>query len=215
MKLFVWDFHGVLEKGNEYGVLEITNTILKKFGYKKRMTESQCRKMYGLKWYQYFEQLLPKEPLAKHLELQEACFFFSTNHPEVVAKNIKPNDHVVEVVESIAKSHQQIVISNTKPDSLEMFLKSVSLDKFFLPDNAFAADAHGKDATTKKHHLLTKFLSDKKFDSYVYIGDSPEDIELVTLTGGKTYLYAHPGKTHKPAKADYMITDLREILKEV
>jgi hypothetical protein len=38
MKLFVWDFHGVLEKGNDGAVVEITNIALQRFGYSRRMT---------------------------------------------------------------------------------------------------------------------------------------------------------------------------------
>ncbi len=55
MKLFVWDFHGTLEKGNEYAVLEMSNIILEKHGHKERFTELQCRELYGKKWYEFFE----------------------------------------------------------------------------------------------------------------------------------------------------------------
>ena len=66
MKLFVWDFHGTLEKGNELAVLEISNLILKKHDYKERFLESQCRELYGEKWFEYFEYLLPNEPKTIH-----------------------------------------------------------------------------------------------------------------------------------------------------
>jgi hypothetical protein len=33
MKLFVWDFHGVLEMGTELSALEVSNNILERFGY--------------------------------------------------------------------------------------------------------------------------------------------------------------------------------------
>lgn len=41
MKLFVWDFHGTLEKGNENAVLEITNRILKALVYERLMSEEE------------------------------------------------------------------------------------------------------------------------------------------------------------------------------
>jgi len=31
-KLFVWDFHGVLEKDNEQAVIQISNDVLKELG---------------------------------------------------------------------------------------------------------------------------------------------------------------------------------------
>ena len=48
MKLFVWDLHGVLEKGNEIALLEISNIILKKFGYLEKFSIEDCIKLNGL-----------------------------------------------------------------------------------------------------------------------------------------------------------------------
>ncbi|KKT75806.1 MAG: hypothetical protein UW69_C0009G0020 [Microgenomates group bacterium GW2011_GWA2_44_7] len=215
MKLFVWDFHGVLEKDNELAVLEITNAILKKFGYKSRLSKEDNYCLTGLKWYEYFEFLLPNEPYARHLELQGACISYQTAHPGIVAQHIKPNEHAHEVLEQISQNHDQIVISNTQPKSLKMFLEAVRIIKFFPSGKSFAADAHGKDATIRKHHILDSYLRDKHYEDKIFIGDSAEDIELVSVAGGKTYLYAHRGKSHKEAKADFKINDLREVLKEV
>lgn len=38
MKLFIWDFHGVLEKGNDDAVVEITNLALRRHGYSRELT---------------------------------------------------------------------------------------------------------------------------------------------------------------------------------
>lgn len=54
MKLFVWDFHGVLEQGNEDAVLVISNQILHNFGYTEQFTPAQNRQLYGRKWYEYY-----------------------------------------------------------------------------------------------------------------------------------------------------------------
>ncbi len=215
MKLFVWDFHGVLEKDNELAVVEITNHILDQFGYKERLSLKKCQEFYGLKWNQYFEQLLPGQKPEVWLRLQEACVKFQITHLEVVCKNIKTNDHALKVIKAISKVHDQIVISNSRPESLAMFLKATKLDKYFLPDKAFGADAHRANKAVQKHHLLKGYLKGKNFTQIIYIGDSPRDIELSIMFPGTTYLYSHPGKLHKKAKADYKINDLREILKEV
>jgi len=60
MKLFIWDFHGVLEKNAERVSQEITNIILKQFGYTKRLTDKEHQAIYGQKWFQYFEFLCCK-----------------------------------------------------------------------------------------------------------------------------------------------------------
>ena len=45
MKLFVWDFHGVLEKGNDLAVLDITNKVLEQAGYSERLNEDFGRRI--------------------------------------------------------------------------------------------------------------------------------------------------------------------------
>jgi len=51
MKLFVWDFHGVLEKDNEKAVVKITNIVLSQSGYSERLNIDDCHRFYGLRWF--------------------------------------------------------------------------------------------------------------------------------------------------------------------
>lgn len=48
--LFVWDFHGVLEKDNELAVHEVTNRVLGEFGYEEKASIDDIHMMYGLPW---------------------------------------------------------------------------------------------------------------------------------------------------------------------
>lgn len=215
MKLFVFDFHGVLEKGNEGAVLEVSNHVLNRFGYSERFSEADCGVLYGKKWYEYFAYMLPYEPHQRHLELQEACFNYSDSHPEIIARHIQPNDHAHEVLEAIAQHHYQILISNTKPASLKIFLEAVNMTPYFSSENAFAVDTHEECSIRTKHDVLKEFLRGKDFDRIVIVGDSPEEISLVSVAGGTSYLYSHPGRPFRDCESDYRINDLRELLKEI
>ena len=212
MKLFVWDFHGVLEKGSEWAVRDISNQILEQFGYAQRFSEADTHRLYGIKWFEYFKDLLPAEPHERHLELQEACFERSNSNPELTARYIQPNDHAHEVLESIAEVHFQILISNSPPEALKMFLDLVDMGEYFA-GNAFPV--HQKNGDITKHQLLEDFLKDTAFNEIVVIGDSPSDIRLVSVRGGVSYLYAHPGKLFRECAADYRINDLRDVLQEI
>jgi phosphoglycolate phosphatase-like HAD superfamily hydrolase len=215
MKIFVWDFHGVLEKGTENAVFEISNLILKEFGYSQRLTRKDCDHLYGLKWHEYFRYLLPDQPPEIHLQLQEACFSKQQLHPHLVAQHLQPNDHAHLVLNKISQKHQQIVISNTQPPALDFFIKAIGLDNYFGPRNSFAIDAHRPTNHRTKHQVLSQYLSRKNFEKLVIIGDSPKDISLSSIAGGTTYLYAHPGRPFKTCPSDYQIRDLRQILKEI
>lgn len=214
MKLFVWDFHGVLEKGNEGAVLEISNEVLRRFGYSHRFTSEDIVKLYSLRWYEYFEYLLPQESRERHLALQECCFKISNACPEIIAKHVEPNNHVHEVLGRISQKHYQILISNTQPESLRMFLDAVQISPYFPDEKVFAVNTHQQQTGTKRT-MLEKFLKDKKFDNIIVISDSPSDKDMIYVAGGTFYLYSHPERPLKECDVCHKINNLREVLREV
>lgn len=215
MKLFVWDFHGVLEKDNEHAVIDISNNVLQKLGYRERITKEDNLKLYGKKWYEYFEYLLPNESHEKHLKIQQACITYEEANPNIVGNNIKPNDYAIVVLGKVQKSpHDQILISNMSDVALEMFMKSINITKYF-PQKAFACNTRSGNKVYTKHERLREYLDKKGFDEIIIIGDTPNDISLKEVAGGTTYLYTHPYLKFKDCKPDYKINDLREILREV
>ncbi len=213
MKLFIWDFHGTLEQGNELAVLEMSNTVLEKNGFKERFTIEKCQNLYGKKWHEYFEHLLPNQLPNLHLKLQRECFAFSIANPQIIAKYIKPVNYSLEVLESIKKENDQILVSNTKPKSLKIFMESVGITHIFPKGKAFATNSHIKHKS--KLEIVKKYLYAKDYHEIITIGDSPEDVEFGLKIGAKTFLYTHPGQAFKSSNPHYKINDLREILKFV
>lgn len=215
MKLFVWDFHGVLEKDNEKAVYIITNRVLKNFGYKERLSEKQNDEYLGLKWYQYFEMLMPELPIEKCMELQAGCFKYAEEHKQIIADSIKANDYAIEILQIIKDSgNQQIMISNTRPDDLMWYLNAVGIKQFFNKSRIVGVNAH--QTHRSKSDALRSYLSDKKFSDIIAIGDSESDLALGKEFNAITYYYRHPDRQHEDTKnADYVINDLRDILKEI
>ncbi len=216
-KLFVWDLHGVLEKGNDHAVVEITNLILKQFNYTRRLSTQESYSLSGKKWYEYFTYLLPKEPHEEHLKLQSASFAYSQANTHIISKHIQPNYHSHDVLSAIQKSpHDQILISNTKAEALAEYLKILDLERFFPLSYHFAVDAHTQQKQTK-HDILKAFLKKKEYPGgIVTIGDSSGDIALVEdTTKPLSYLHQPPHRTPRQNAADHKINDLRVILEEV
>lgn len=215
MKLFVWDFHGTLEKGTEGAVVEITNRVLRSRGYYEHTDEDLVASigyLYGKKWYEIFAHLLPREPRATHLQLQEDCFLFEERNPDIIPRHIRTNNFAKEVLSRIQEHHDQILISNTRPSALEVFLRAADLKEFFPAGKYFAANAHHPDAQLSKQEIADHYIAGKKFDAIVSIGDSAGD--MIFAENAVTYLYAHPGAPHRECAADYRIEDLREALRE-
>lgn len=213
-KLFVWDFHGVLEKGNESAVMEISNMALEKSGHKERFTLDECVRMYGLKWHEYFRHLLPDEPAEVHFGLQQLAHDLQKSNEHIVKKNIAPSEHSHHVLKAIKeKGHTQILISNTTDTALKFFTDSVGITGYF--DKTMAANNHSGKSAKNKKDILAEFMKGKDFSEIVIIGDSEGDMELKDVKGGKTYLYTHKGFIFRAKKADFKINDLREVLKEL
>lgn len=216
MKLFVWDFHGVLEKGNDLAVVEITNAVLQRFGYSRRMSLHEGELLAGKRWHEYFAFLLPNLHHQDYLDLQSACFDMSLSQPEIIAKHIQLNDYADFVLQTIGSKFTQILISNTLPKSLDYFVKAVGIEKHFPPAHRFGVDSHHQQQLTKKD-CLEAFLKGKTFpDGVVSIGDSPGDMALIQhYSKAVGYFYTHPGRSHREAMCHYKIQDLREVLREI
>ncbi len=214
-KLFVWDYHGTLEKGNENCVLYYANLALERLGYERRLTQEENLMLYGRALHKYFEYLFPEESHEQHLAIQEEFLKLEKEFPEIWDKYLKPNDGVIEVVGAIHNSHHdQIIISNTEENIIEPFVRAIGLESYFSEGKYFATNSHlGTKAT--KHDMLKRYMAGKQFDHFVAIGDAPKDLDYVEEYPSTTYLYAHPGWNFREYPATYQIRDLREVLKEI
>lgn len=205
-KLFVWDFHGTLEKGNDGTVIELTNRILERNGRNERLTKDNAAEWTGRHWWEYFWQLLPELPPETYSNYETQCVAEFNTYPEIMLKYIKPNDNAHEVLDSIALKHKQILISQVHRKILGHFMKAVGIERFFPEGHAFASLDEGNN----KQQVLSNYLKGKSFDTVVAIGDSQHD-----MIGTTNYLYAHPGRNHRKLESHYKINNLLDVLREI
>ncbi len=209
-KLFVWDLHGTLEKGNEELVLAISNEVLLRFGYARQMNWQEALYLSGKKWHEYFAHLLPDASMEECKVLETACVEVSRSDDRV-EKQMRPNDYAIEVLERIeASGNEQIVISNTSTTGLKRFLAALGFERFFPAGYAFPVHEHTGIPRTKLD-ALREFAEGRKFSRKVAIGDSAHD-----LMGDINFLYAHPDRDHRECDVPHhKIRDLRAILREL
>jgi len=216
MKLFVWDLHGTLEKGAEEGALEIQNRVLADFGYKKRFTKEEQSSIWGKRWFEFFEYLLPDETHERYLELQSACFEKQLTDPEILETHLRPTNFAHQVLSKIQNcEHDQILLSNATPRGLDLFVNILKLDNYFPKDKILSANTHELIDGPAKLHILNNYIENKHFEGIITTGDSPDDVALTEITGCTSYLYAHPHKEFRDCEADYKIRDLRLVLNEL
>jgi phosphoglycolate phosphatase-like HAD superfamily hydrolase len=210
--LFVWDFHGVLEKGNEYAVQEVVNKVLKEYGYEKTVTIEEIKFLAGRSWaghYTYFFRDIPKEKLASMVDRSNSLGL------RTAPKYVQPNDYVVFVLGKIReKGCSSIVVSHVQKEAAKFFTDLVGIGK--LIDGFFATDTTDDSIIVQtKKAAIKSYMEGKKFDKVVLIGDSEHDIEAGIAIGAVTYLYSKNVKRAERTKADHVISDLRDVLREL
>jgi phosphoglycolate phosphatase-like HAD superfamily hydrolase len=216
MKLFVWDFHGVLEQDNDLALIEVTDIILEKNGFKERLDLKVRNLLYGRRWYEYFEYILPNESYSTHMDLTCQSYIYNDSHPEVATKYIKPANWAEKVLSKIKeKKHDQLLISNTNIKSLDIYLELVNLRKFFPDKKIFGTDSHRNRKPKRKMEYLEDYLKNKKFDEIIIIGDALEEWKMADKLRTKFYQYAHEGRSFRQCPTCKRIIDLRDILAEI
>ncbi|MGW4562373.1 HAD family hydrolase [Streptomyces sp. NPDC004561] len=213
-QLFVWDLHGTLEQGNDRAVVDVSNRVLERHGYPERFTYEDGMKLYGSKWYEYFQWLLPHKTYETWSHLQDDCFDLSESDIQLQCRWLQPSDHAREVLTSIAEhaDWDQILISNTRTANLKIFIDALGIAPFFPEGSHYAVDGHSARERATKKEVLRDHLKNKHYDHLIFIGDSPSDMRLKEVAGGTTYLYTHGDFPFRECEADYKIRDLRAIL---
>ncbi len=212
MNLFVWDFHGVLEKDNEIALAEQINFILEKYGFERRVSVAETFSLSGKHYRQIFFELCPGITVDQAKEMGDLGV---STGIEFARRSLKPREHAKEVLTEIrAKGDKSIVASNCAPPALEAFVEMVGLQDLFdalLPVVSEHVNPETFSILDYKLQRIREFIGDKKFDRVKCIGDKERDIDLGQKLGAETYLF-DPNNLIKETKADHTISDLRDVL---
>jgi phosphoglycolate phosphatase-like HAD superfamily hydrolase len=210
--LYVWDFHGTLEKGNELAVREICQAVFEGHGYYRKVTLKEVQDLYGRSWGNYFKALIPSlnEETVKAM-VEEAV----SMSEKISRKYIKPMDYALDTLLLLkTKGHTNIVVSNCRQYRVDAFLESIGLSPLMaamigLCEEKVMLDA---DVAKQKAAHIMKFANGRKFDRTFVIGDKETDVDAGLLAGAQTVLF-NPRKTNVDTKAHHTITDLRDVLR--
>lgn len=215
--LFVWDFHGTLETGNVNAVQQIVNLVLAESGVNAKITINQAKQWYGLSWFDYFKSAVPDGGKQLWQRLTDKVMHLDERAWAIIRQHIKLRDFANEVLEEIKnQGHHNIVISNSKAESIQKFTQLLRISQYFEVSigvvnhqNAFDPQPVHK----AKGELLTDFLIGKRYSNIIMIGDAETDILVGKLHSATTYLISNNLTTD--TKADYVTSDLRDVLKEL
>jgi phosphoglycolate phosphatase-like HAD superfamily hydrolase len=219
--LFAWDLHGVLEKGNIYAVQEICNTVLKEFGKSRRISIDEVIEWYGSSWYQYYRNLCPESP---DEEIREMIEWDHRMGKGFTKKFMKPMDHAPEVLKKIKKTgNSNVVITNTRPENISRYLEDIDIINFLDDFIGVPKEKETGDFSIVIHkgNALKDYAKERGFPKVVMIGDKETDVQAGKIAGAVTFRFINKdllsdekiNDIKEETEADYVITDLREVLK--
>jgi phosphoglycolate phosphatase-like HAD superfamily hydrolase len=209
--LFVWDFHGVLEKGNDYAFYKLFIDASKEFGLKKDLSFEDILELYGLKLNEIFKNFNPD---ISEENIDKIFSYCEKNAFKYVEKHISCQDEAKNVLEKIIKKgHENIIVSNTIPEMIYRFVETVNLTEYF--SKIIGVDVNDKKikAKNKSEAVIENIPNLNEYAKIVMIGDHIQDFIEGKKIKAKTYLFSK--KIKECEHADYIISNLKEVLQEI
>jgi phosphoglycolate phosphatase-like HAD superfamily hydrolase len=218
--LFVWDFHGTLEKGNVRAVHELINRVLPLFGVHRSISLAKTAELYGLSWVDYCKEVYPEGDQKVWHDMKMKLFKIQDTE-KTLEKYMVPMDYADEVLRTIQEGgHSNIIVSNSSPQLIRHFVQLVKLHKYI--DAYIALDSHDAprqqlDIKQEKAGQIAEYLKGKSFSKIVKVGDRESDIGAGQAVGAITYFFRNEfNKNYKlKAKPTHEINDLRGVLREI
>ena len=216
--LFIWDFHGTLEKGNVRAVQELVNRVGSIYKINNKITIAQTAELYGLSWIDYFRFIHPQGNIFIWNEMKQNAEKTQLKH-KIVEQYIKPQSYARYVLKKIKqKGHSNIIISNSNPKWLKYSVKLIKLNNFI--DEIIGLDIHhveleDTDVIEEKVKAINKYLHHKKYDKIIKIGDRESDIVVGQKIGAVTYFFRNMINVNQKLeiRPDFEIKDLRKLFK--
>lgn len=219
--LFVWDFHGVLEKDNVYAVRDLCNLVLNDFGFDRIVSLEEAAEYYGLSWLDFFKLILPQGDYKLWNQMVKRVLTLRERGWIIIKKYIKAREFAEYVLQEIKNNnHSNILLTNSSSEHAKRFTHFINLTSYL--DDIKGIDYNwsckpNQELHNLKGHLLLDFIKGKDYRKIIIIGDRESDIMAGKMCGAITYLFVDT-KLRKQlieTKADYIISDLRQVLKEI
>lgn len=115
--------------------------------------------------------------------------------------------------------HDNIVVSNSRQDRIEDFLKIVKLNQLidYIIGVGSRQELKNLGLARRKAEVIIDYIGKNKFQDKIVIGDSKDDIKAGFMVGAKTYLFIDQANKNnvKNIKPHAIISDLRKVLIEL
>lgn len=206
--LFAWDFHGVLEKGNDIAFSKLFLKCYESLNLSKDISEEDILQHYGLKFSDIIQKVIPD---ADYNIINHFFNYFNKDNFAHVRKYMREREEASYVLGRIKDAgHDNVVISSASQESIDRFVDVIDLRNYF--EKIIGIGNYYSEKATKSYFLrLLGSLS--RYSKLIMIGDHCNDMFEGKKLDAKTYLFSENGKSCPDA--DNVINRLYDVLKEI
>ena len=198
--------------------MQILKDLALQIKYEATIELEEVRRLFGISVLDYLKHFFPELSEKEILALRKKIR--TKQNREHIKKYIKAAPYAHDVLSKIKKTdHRNIVVSTSSKPHIRRFLRVVDLEKYF--DRIFGIDRHSFDGefdiASEKAKAIESYAKKCRITKkdIVVIGDRPGDVNAGILLGAKTYQYINPDYPDIKTDADFKISDLREVLREI
>ncbi len=174
MKLYAFDFHGTLEDGHVNVVYETLRYASSQLGLEFKLDKDFLEKNRGHYFDYYFKKAFPN---ANGLLINKLVRIAEAVGLEFAYLYVKPKEYAKFVLAELKNFGDVVVISNSKQEVLEEFLRITKLND--VVNEAYGVkDDSNEDFVVKKSRKISELYKRNSYKELVLVGDSEEDKRL-------------------------------------
>ena len=165
-------------------------------------TGESLKYLFGKTMQEIFAAVFPDYSLEEQTRLGYICFDYENRLLETEYGT--PYDGVIDTIKELAKTHDLYIVSNCQQGYIEVFLKTMGLQKYVKDHLCFGDTGVSKDQT------ILRLMERNNLTDVVYVGDTLGDYNSC-VKAGVPFIFAEYGFGEVP-DAVHRIRNFSELL---
>lgn len=202
MKAIIFDVDGTLWDSTDVVAKSWNMAVRENTDIEANYTGESLKYLFGKTMQEIFAAVFPDYSLEEQTRLGYICFDYENRLLETEYGT--PYDGVIDTIKELAKTHDLYIVSNCQQGYIEVFLKTMGLQKYVKDHLCFGDTGVSKDQT------ILRLMERNNLTDVVYVGDTFGDYNSC-VKAGVPFIFAEYGFGEVP-DAVHKIRHFSELL---
>lgn len=202
MKAIIFDVDGTLWDSTDIVAKSWNMAVRENTDIEANYTGESLKYLFGKTMQEIFAAVFPDYSLEEQTRLGYICFDYENRLLETEYGT--PYDGVIDTIKELAKTHDLYIVSNCQQGYIEVFLKTMGLQKYVKDHLCFGDTGVSKDQT------ILRLMERNNLTDVVYVGDTLGDYNSC-VKAGVPFIFAEYGFGEVP-DAVHRIRNFSELL---